>query len=401
LIGSVLTLQIGMPAAGGHCVAHHQGATVFVRGSLPDERVRARVEASVRGGRVLFAMVVEVLEPSPSRVTPPCGYADDCGGCDLQHVESDVQRDWKRRVLVDQLRTIGGVGEIAGVPLARALDVVAVGPGLGWRTRVSVGVENGRAGFHRHRSEQVVPVSNCLVCSPELAAIFAEEWPGIDKVVASTGDPGGYLSHSPARVPAKGRVGDLTPRAWVARTAAGRSWRVATDGFWQAHREAPDVLVAAVDQALSPRADDHLWDLYSGVGLFAGAMAARVARVDAVEGDAVAARLARRNLHDLPQVRIHQQPVAQWLGQDHGCPTIVVLDPPRAGAGAEVVGRISESTATRLAYVACDGAALARDLKSLLAAGWRLDSLAAFDLFPMTQHVEAVAGLTRTVTSAS
>lgn len=428
---------MGPPAAGGHCVSHHQDATVFVRGSLPDELVRARVNGAGRGGRILFATVVEVVEGSPLRVTPPCAYADVCGGCDLQHVEPGWQRVWKKQVLADQLRTIGRIEEVAGRPMAEALDVVEVGvprdraaweaaaaedvqTGLGWRTKVSVAVSDGRAGFHRHRSEEIVPVTNCPVCVPELAAIFRGDWSGIDRVDASVGDPGGYRIHSTSKSSATaadgdtagavnsgavnqgaaiGKVGDLRARAWVRREAAGRHWRVATDGFWQAHRGAPDVLVAAVERALAPTEEDHLWDLYSGVGLFAGALAHRVARVDAVEGDATAAKLARRNLHDLTQVRIHQQPVSKWLAEDPGCPSIVVLDPPRVGAGAEVIARISDSTATRLAYVACDGAALARDLRSLLAAGWRLETLEAFDLFPMTQHLEAVAGLTRTVKS--
>ena len=411
MVGAVVELRIGPPAAGGHCVAHHEAATVFVRGSLPDELVRARVEATGRGGRILFATVVEVVEASEFRVTPPCRYTDSCGGCDLQHVEVSHQREWKKQVLVDQLRTIGGVTLIGGQPVAEVVEVAEVGAGqaggaagngLGWRSKVSVAVTDGRAGFHRHRSDRTVPVDRCLVCVPELAEVFTTDWPGIDRVDASIGDPGGYLLHSDlessAAAATAGNVGDvggLRARRWVRRHAAGRQWRVATDGFWQAHVGAPDALIAAVERALTPSPEDHLWDLFSGVGLFAGALAGKVAEADAVEGDEVAARLARRNLHDLANVRIHQQSVAQWLADVGGRPSLVVLDPPRVGAGAEVVSRINDSTATRLAYVACDGAALARDLRALLTGGWQLDRLEAFDLFPMTRHLEAVAGLSR------
>ena len=139
----MVELRIGPPAAGGHCVAHHEAATVFVRGSLPDELVRARVEATGRGGRILFATVVEVVEASEFRVTPPCRYTDSCGGCDLQHVEVSHQREWKKQVLVDQLRTIGGVTLIGGQPVAEVVEVAEVGAGqaggaagngLGWRS---------------------------------------------------------------------------------------------------------------------------------------------------------------------------------------------------------------------------------------------------------------------------
>ena len=394
-------LRIESVAAGGHCVAHTSDRrTVFVRGSLPGELVDAVVEAESQGGRVLFARTDVVREPSTERVVPPCRYAGECGGCDFQHAEPGFQRELKAQVFVDQLSRIGHVTEVGGVPLAAAVAVrpAGDGDGLRWRTRVSAAVVDGRAGFHAHRSDRVVPVDDCPVVTEEVAPVFGRDWPGVSAVIAATGDPGGFTVEPETAGGALGPAGDLRERAWVRRMALGREWRVATDGFWQAHYAAPELLVGAVRQVLQPKSDDHLLDLYSGVGLFAGVLASEVASVDAVEGDGRAVKMARRNLHDLSTVSIHHSPVGDWLAartstEEARRPDLIVLDPPRVGAGAGIVNAIDALGPRRVAYVACDGAALARDLRHFGDLGWQLDSLSCFDIFPMTAHVEAVAGL--------
>jgi tRNA/tmRNA/rRNA uracil-C5-methylase (TrmA/RlmC/RlmD family) len=181
----------------------------------------------------------------------------------------------------------------------------------------------------------------------------------------------------------------------VSERAGGRDWRVDAAGFWQVHPGAADALVSAVHQALRPRPGEHLLDLYAGVGLFAGALAADLGAdgaVDAVEASARACADARRNLHDLPGVRIHERAVASWLRYDAPEQAdIVVLDPPRSGAGAEVMTAVLARRPRAIAYVACDPAALGRDVGIAREAGWELRSVRGLDLFPMTQHVEAVA----------
>ena len=159
------------------------------------------------------------------------------------------------------------------------------------------------------------------------------------------------------------------------------------------------MLTAAVRQVLGPRAGDRLLDLYSGVGLFAGALAEDVGitgRIDAVEVDTTAARLARRNLHDCPQVQLHNADVRQFLAerttaQPGEVADLVVLDPPRAGAGAATVRLLTQTGARAIAYVACDGAALARDVRTFAELGWHLATVQGFDLYPMSHHTEAVA----------
>jgi tRNA/tmRNA/rRNA uracil-C5-methylase (TrmA/RlmC/RlmD family) len=191
-------------------------------------------------------------------------------------------------------------------------------------------------------------------------------------------------------------------RIRVLERAAGRDWRVTGPGFWQVHPAAADTLAGAVLAALAPRPGEGALDLYSGVGLFAGVVAEAVGptgAVVAVESSEPACKDARRNLHDLPQVRIAHARVDAWLRSDEaaalGGVDVVVLDPPRSGAGRGVVEAIAARAGRAIAYVACDPAALARDLATFAALGWRLDSLRAYDAFPMTHHVECVAGLVR------
>lgn len=403
-------IRLGGPAAGGSCVGHAPDTTLFVRGGLPGELVTVRATGSTRGGRITFADVVEVIEASQHRVTPPCPLTGVCGGCDLQHVAPSFQLEWKAQVLRDQLQRIGGIEAIVGVPLYQAVTVTrptsaegsndaatADDGALGWRTRVAVDADAaGRACFHAHRSDHLVPVAHCPVVVAELQAGFGHRWPSGQRVhlALGQGQPTASAAGDDGRAPNGWRVAGT-----VTREAAGRRWRVAVDGFWQAHREAPDLLVAAVRRVLAPQPGESVLDLYSGVGLFAGSLAGDVgasARVAAVEGDERAARLARRNLHDLPGVRLHHGGVRRWLGSPVGREVLagvdlVVLDPPRASAGREVVAALAASSARAVAYVACDGASLARDARLFHQQGWSLASLAAFDLFGMSHHLEAVA----------
>lgn len=399
-------LTLGNPASGGTCVAHADAgqdrATYFVQGGLPGERVLVRTTGSTRGGKVRFATVLEVLTASPDRVQPPCPVADRCGGCDFQHVTLPAQRHWKSAVLREQLSRLGGIETVDDSPLDAAVQVEAVSLGSsatgdgeesiwrGWRTRMAVDAdEHGNLGFHAHRSSQVVSVDACPVVSPQLQPIFA-----------SHGQPGQRLHACAADVPTMWPDGPASAdvptgwreRAWVTREAIGRTWRVATDGFWQAHVSAPVLLAAEVQRAAGLQSGERALDLYSGVGLFAAALATSTtpaAEVVAVEGDTQALRWARRNLHDLPSIRVVASDVRNYPFDSHV--DVTVLDPPRSGAGAEVIDAVASVSARAIVHVGCDGANTARDLGRLVAAGWRLQSLRALDLFPMTHHLETVA----------
>ncbi|WP_055588584.1 class I SAM-dependent RNA methyltransferase [Peterkaempfera griseoplana] len=424
LVGERYEVEVGPVAHGGHCVARHEGRVLFVRHALPGERVVVSVTEGTTGSRFLRADAVEVLEPSKDRVTPPCPYAGPgrCGGCDWQHATPGAQRKLKVQVLTEQLARLAGLtpaeagwdGSVEPAPG----DKVPAGQVPAWRTRVQFTVDqaSGRAGLRRHRSHEVEPVDRCLIAAPgvEELGIEAREWPQIASVdaVAATGSsdrqviltpvPGGRLPLveldrpvSVARIDERELFHRVHGRTFVRERAAGRTWRVGNGGFWQIHPAAADTLVGAVLDGLAPRPGENALDLYCGVGLFAGALAERLGEYGAVlgiESSKQAVLDARHNLADLENVRIECDKVEKLLPRTGITSTdLIVLDPPRSGAGAETVRHLAGLGARRIAYVACDPAALARDLAFFRDAGYRPVGLRAFDLFPMTHHFECVA----------
>jgi tRNA/tmRNA/rRNA uracil-C5-methylase (TrmA/RlmC/RlmD family) len=252
----------------------------------------------------------------------------------------------------------------------------------------------GRAGLLKHRSHEVVPVDRCLIAHPAVAAapVLGRDWPDADAVevvAAATGEVS-VLAHR-----GTGRPTLVSGPAAVVERAVGREWTVPPGSFWQVHPAAADTLAAAVLAALDPRPGERAWDLYGGVGLFAAALAPRLAPgggVTLVEGDARAAAAARRNLPAATVVRSDVERAVTARGRPRlPDPDLVVLDPPRSGAGRRVVRALVERAPRAVVYVACDPAALARDTAYLKEAGYGLRALRAFDAFPMTHHVECVA----------
>ncbi|MFY1660384.1 class I SAM-dependent RNA methyltransferase [Micromonospora sp. WMMD1274] len=388
-------LTVDAVAPGGHCVARVGGQVVFVRHALPGERVVAEVTELHRG--FARADAVEILDASPDRVTPPCPYARPgrCGGCDLQHVAPAAQLDWKLAVVREQLTRLGGLTAERIDALGVRVEALPGGP-LGWRSRVRYAVDAaGRAGLLKHRSHEVVPIERCLIAHPAIQELpvlppTGARWPDADAVetVASTGGDVAVVAYTdgvPTAVSGPERVRE---------TAAGRTFTLPASGFWQVHPAAADALTGAVLDLLDPRPGETAWDLYGGAGLFAAALAGRVggARVTLVESapDGVAA--ARENLADLAGVEVVAARVETALSRRRitGPVDLVVLDPPRSGAGAPVVRAVAAAGPRAVAYVACDPAAFARDVRTFADAGWRLAALRGFDLFPMTQHVELV-----------
>ncbi|MFJ5546053.1 class I SAM-dependent RNA methyltransferase [Micromonospora chalcea] len=388
-------LTVDAVAPGGHCVARVGGQVVFVRHALPGERVIAEVTELHRG--FARADAVEILDASPERVAPPCPYARPgrCGGCDLQHVAPAAQLDWKLSVVREQLTRLGGLTAEQIDALGVRIEALPGGP-LGWRSRVRYAVDAaGRAGLLKHRSHEVVPIDRCLIAHPAIQDLpvlppTGARWPDADAVetVASTGGDVAVVAYTdgvPTAVSGPQRVRE---------TAAGRSFTLPASGFWQVHPAAADALTGAVLDLLDPRPGETAWDLYGGAGLFAAALAGRVggARVTLVESapDGVAA--ARENLADLRGVEVVAARVETALARRRitGPVDLVVLDPPRSGAGAPVVRDVVAAGPRAVAYVACDPAAFARDVRTFREAGWRLTGLRGYDLFPMTQHVELV-----------
>jgi tRNA/tmRNA/rRNA uracil-C5-methylase (TrmA/RlmC/RlmD family) len=417
----VLEVDVGPVAHGGHCVARHEGRVVFVRHALPGERVRVRVTEGGDGDRFLRGDAVEVLTASVDRVPPRCVVSGPglCGGCDWQHASLEAQRRLKSAVVREQLRRLAGLEVDVEVEPVPGDD-----EGLGWRTRVQHAVTAaGRLGLRVHRSHDVIAIEACPIAHPRvrLVELAAPTWPGAERVevvAPARGDDDPLVVVAPAGTQRPRLPGDLEAsiavagpqglerrrgRTWVREEVAVGEWRAALrvtgSGFWQVHPGAPAVLVAAVLEALDPQPGEQALDLYAGVGLFTAALAGRVGEtgaVLAVEADRQAVRDARRNLHALHHVAITPGRVDRVLAHtlDSGLQAdLVVLDPPRDGAGRRVVEQVARLAPRAVAYVACDPAALARDVRTFADHGFRLAGLRAFDCFPMTAHVECVAHL--------
>ncbi|MEV6843982.1 TRAM domain-containing protein [Actinoplanes sp. NPDC051411] len=460
--GDRVELTVGAPAHGGHCVARlggEHGRVVFVRHTLPGERITAEVTEVHKG--YLRADAVEIHEPSPDRVEPPCPFAHPggCGGCDLQHVASDAQLRWKSQVVNEQLHRLAGLTDdsVRVEPLPPATSppgpgdpgpsspgtdshpggdsppAPAVAPGtgpgapvvagsagdddparlLGWRSRVRYAVDAaGRAGLLQHRSRQVVAIDRCRIAHPAIQELdlLAREWPDADAVeaVASSGGDVAVLAHPagrgalPADDPVDGPdLGNGAPTLLqgppdVRERAVGRLWGVPVESFWQGHPAAAETLTATVLEMLRPQAGEVSWDLYGGAGLFAAALATRTgARTTLVESSPAGVKAARDNLADLPVEVVEARVDVALRRRRITAPVdLIVLDPPRAGAGAVVVKAIAAAGPRAVAYVACDPAALARDVATFRSLGWEMSEIRAFDCFPMTQHIECVALLT-------
>ncbi|TFV85899.1 class I SAM-dependent RNA methyltransferase [Blastococcus sp. CT_GayMR20] len=402
-LGAEFEVAVGPVAHGGHCVARHEGRVVFVRHTLPGERVVVRVTEDRHPG-FCRADAIEVLEASADRVERPCPYSGPgrCGGCDWQHADPAAQRALKAAVVREQL------SRLAGLDVDVTVEELPGGP-LRWRSRARFAVDrSGAAGLRRHRSHDVVVLDDCPISVEAAAqAVLSRRWPGAGAVDVSVDSTGAVTTTRLDRrgQPTSSRVvrpgGDLPeePSTRAERRAGGRDWEVEGTGFWQVHPAAADALVAAVAGFAEVRPGETVLDLYAGVGLFGGALAPAVGadgRVVCVESDEAACAAADANLAGLPQAEVWQGDVdadalAELLGELAGGPDVVVLDPPRAGAGRAVSRLLAGTGARAVVYVACDPASLARDVAAFAEGGYRLAAVRGFDAFPMTAHVECVA----------
>jgi tRNA/tmRNA/rRNA uracil-C5-methylase (TrmA/RlmC/RlmD family) len=401
LVGSEWPVDVGPVAHGGHCVARHEGQVVFVRHALPGERVVARVTEGRVGDRFVRADAVEVLQAAPGRVEAPCPYAGPgrCGGCDFQHVSLDTQRALKADVVREQFSRIAGLDVDVDVRPVHGDEA-----GLRWRTRVEFAVDaSGRAGLRGHRSRDVVPLDDCLIATRGVidSGVLDTEWTDVDAVdVIDAAHPDApVLVALPAGEKTDGSAG------LVGELVRDGDWEgeyvVAARGFWQVHPGAASTFLSRVVALLGAAAGDKVVDLYAGSGLFTmrlGELLAPDGFVLGVEGDRRAVENGATNTAHLDNVewranrvdRELRSLVSQGVTAD-----LAVLDPPRTGAGKEVMALVAQLAPRRVVYVACDPAALARDVRAAADHGYTLSSLEAYDAFPMTHHVECIAVLER------
>lgn len=367
-----ITLTCDRMVHGGDGFGRHQGQAVFVAGAIAGERVRARVVARRRG--YLRAAVVAVEEAVEARTAPPCGAFPACGGCQWQHIAYPDQLRFKRQVVVDQLRRIGHLPDAEAVVRPTVASPVA----WGYRNNCRFHRVADGWGFRSGGGERVVPIEGCGLAMAPIAAWLAsmQGRPGPPQVAVRY--LGGELSTS------------LAPRPLVAEVAGARL-RVSPGSFFQVNTPLLPTLVEQVVGRIAPVGGERVVDAYGGVGLFGRLLAERAASVVVVETGPAAVADARVNLAALAGAEVVEGRAEQVVGGLSGRIDAAVIDPPRAGCAPALLDALAVRRVSRLVYVSCDPATLARDAARLTALGYRLQELQPIDLFPQTFHVETVS----------
>ena len=387
-VGDLLTLDIERIAHGGHFIAHAQGLTIFVRGAIKGERIVAEVTQVKK--KIAWAETIEVLTSSPHRREAPCHYFRErvCGGCDFQHIDLAFQRVLKAEVVADSFRRIAQM-EIEVECLPAQGDV----SGLHWRTRMDFTVTpSKRLALHPHRSDSLTEITSCLIAheAMDLVSINAS----LERSKIRPWERFRVAVDSERKVTLSG--GDGTVRMNVAK----KSFPISIESFWQPHLSAASTLVDQVMELLNTREGDHLLDLYGGVGLFTAFLRDAVGekgKVTLIESDPDAIADAERIFSGDRRVKVSAGRVEQKIKEIESC-DLILLDPPRSGVTVGPNGVIAEFqrlSPREILYISCDPATLARDAKALVEAGYEMALIRAFDLFPMTEHIESVAKFIR------
>lgn len=385
-----LTLTVGAAANGGSCVARHDGRVVFVRYALPGETVRAHI--TDERGAYWHAEALEVLDPSPDRVPSLCPIAGvhGSGCCDMAFVDPAALRAVKGEVVANQLQRLGGF-EWSG-PAQQVGDAGATG----WRTRVRLEAgADGRPGFHRYHSAELVTDLRCGQLPDRMLADLPEDairaGDQVHVVVDDDGDRHVVCGGPQRRTRAVEGEYETTQRV------GPRTWRLPATAFWQAHRHAAAHYSRLVTSWAAAEPGMTAWDLYGGAGVFAAALADAVGergRVISVDTSRSASRAGRAALADLTQVHFVTDSVRRALAHQRKA-AVAVLDPPRTGAGREVIDTLAAAEVPRVVHIGCEAASFARDIGLYRKHGYQVQELTVFDAFPLTHHVECVALLTR------
>ncbi|MFM8192121.1 MAG: class I SAM-dependent RNA methyltransferase [Actinomycetota bacterium] len=377
-IGDRIDVDITAIAHGGHCIARHDGRVIFVRHAIPGERVTVEITDITKN----FARgnCVSVISQSTHRVNSPCAYAkpDGCGGCDFQHIEISHQRTLKAAIITEQFHRLAKM-EIE-------VSVEEVPPNLHWRNRMEFTVsDNSKLGLFASRSARIIEIDRCLIASekidiPTLNSRRLPKGKRVDVAITDSGEQEVIIEGRENFALIKERVGDF-------------EFSLNPVSFWQSHSAAPELLSKVVREFTEAALGDHIFDLYGGVGLFTAALLPEVGpggRVTLVESDDNAITDAKRNFAADERVEVVHGRVEKAL-KKYVAANVVILDPPRSGAGVAVINTVVALRPRAIVYVACDPASLARDTAYLKDRGFKLQKLRAFDLFPMTAHMECVA----------
>jgi len=406
-MSQVIDVRLTAMAHGGSALGRHEGRVIFVPYTIPGETVR--VEMAETHKRWAHARLLEILEPSPYRVEPPCPYfgLDRCGGCQFQHIAYEAQAEFKRQVVVDQLARVGGLQN------ANVQEIIGAAEPWGYRNHAQFSVTaEGWLGFLTADTHDVIPVEECLILEPYLDDLWSAldmKWPQLHRLSlrcgAATGDLMAIfeLDHyedfdievdfpvSCVILLADGETVVLMGNGYLTERVAERDYRISAGSFFQVNSAGAEALVQRVHDYLGPSKNDALMDLYCGVGLFCLALANEVGHVLGVEADPSAIADFKHNAQGMDHVELAEGKAQAILPHLDERVDLLVLDPPRSGAGKQVVNEIARLGPRRLSYVSCDPATLARDARYFIDCGYSLREVQPIDLFPQTYHVESVA----------
>lgn len=400
-----LTLSLTDMAHGGEAVGRREGKVVFVPYAIPGETVR--VEVVRDKGRFARARLLDIVTPSPQRVSAPCPHFGVCGGCHWQHVEYPAQLDYKRSIVLSQLQRIAG---LADAPVRPTLGMEEP---WHYRNHVQFSVsKDNRLGFMAAGSHRVVPIEHCLLMHALLEELYEcldIELPGLRRLTlragANTGERMIVLEMEEDQPPevevdlpvsfvlllSDGTPVTLVGSSYIHERLAGRSYRVSAPSFFQVNTQQAEILVSFVCTHLNATADDTVIDAYCGVGAFALELAKTAGQVVGIESSAAALADAQANAAGVDNVRFVHGPVAENLPLLELRTPLAVMDPPREGLGQDVVAGLARLAVQRIVYVSCDPATLARDIKGMIAAGYALRTVQPVDMFPQTYHIETLS----------
>lgn len=389
-------------AHGGQGVTRIDGKVHFVPGALPGSTVVIDViEDHPRWSR---ARVTEVVDPGPFATVPLCRHFAECGGCQWQHADLESQRDWKRRIVVEQLERIGRLPDPPVNPTK------AAGPAYGYRNRMDfvVGPGGGLA-LHRRSSDELVGLEECPVIHPTLRPLLdVSDFVGLSRVTLRAGVHTGERlividGDLPEDAPGWGvpvcrvqrdRAIPLLGDPRLHEVVAGIRFRITGSAFFQNNTEGAGVLAELV--AAAAGRGGTLLDLYAGGGLFSCTVGRRFDRVVAVESSPLVVGDFRHNSAGLDHVEIHPGEVERSGDILSGHPgSTVIADPPRTGLGKRGAAAVLGADPTRIALISCDPASLGRDARLLVDGGYRLVEATPLDMFPQTFHVEVVSRFER------
>lgn len=369
-------------AHGGFVVARYEEKVLFVRKALPNELVKVRILKKAPGGRSWIAEAVEIIEPNQNRIEPECIYfrESDCGGCDFQHAQIDYQTELKLNVLVEQMQ------RLANLPVAHLVNARQLEPkDYHWRTKIRLAPnKDGKLGYRRYRSHEIVPITNCQIATPEINSLLNElkdqEFSDEQILIARDGQAQAVAAKSSKK---------------VTTNILGFDFTHMDTGFWQSHVSAAEELSKLLlSKAITAQST---LDLYSGVGIFGRLLLEnqKTQKLVSVELDAAASKCAKENLKEFPKASVIAQRAEVYLKETHEEFDLVILDPPRKGLGIVATGHLAKTAREQIIYLSCDPASLARDTKELTKAGWYLSQLELVDAFPQTHHLETLAVFSR------